>query len=105
MSNEKKGFNKAADSLAYMESYLSDGALAEEEVTPMDTPVRIHIHSRRKREVDADGISAKAVIDGIVHAGLLQDDSPKFVEEVSYSQSKCKSGEEEETIVTIEVIE
>jgi Holliday junction resolvase RusA-like endonuclease len=47
---------------------------------------------------DADGISAKAAIDGLVHAGLLKDDSPKYVKEVSYSQEK---GEPEETIITL----
>jgi len=62
-------------------------------------PVNIHIHSRRKRLVDADGVSGKAVIDGFVHAEVLIDDSPKYVEEVSYSQEKCEKGQEEETVI------
>jgi len=65
----------------------------------MKYPVNIHIHSRRKRLVDADGVSGKAVIDGFVHAEVLVDDSPKYVEEVSYSQEKCEKGQEEETII------
>lgn len=101
MKHEKDG-NKITDPIAYMESYLSDGALAEEEITPFSAPVRIHIHSIRKREVDADGISAKAAIDGLVLGGILQDDSPKYVKEVSYSQEK---GDPEETIITITEVE
>jgi len=61
-------------------------------------PVKIHIHSVRKRLCDADGISAKAVIDGMVHTGLLRDDCPKEVSEVTYSQEK---GSPEETIITL----
>ena len=77
-------------SLADLESYISDAPLAEEEIERLDSPCRIHIHSHRKREVDADGVSAKAAIDGAVHAGILYDDSPKYVKEVSYSQEKDK---------------
>lgn len=61
--------------------------------------VCIHIHSRRNRLCDADGISAKAVIDGLVLAGILADDSPKEVAEVSYSQEQVEG--DEETIITI----
>lgn len=67
-----------------------------------DRKVSIHIHSVRKREVDSDGVSAKAAIDGLVEAGLLQDDSPKWVKEVSYSQEK---GTPEETYLIINEVE
>lgn len=65
-------------------------------------PVKIHIRSFRKRLCDADGISAKAAIDGLVHAGVIPDDSPKYVSVVSYSQEKIKKGEEEKTEIQIE---
>ena len=61
--------------------------------------VRIHIHSRRRRLADPDGISAKAAIDGLTAGGILADDSAKFVEEVSFSQ---EVGEDEETVITID---
>lgn len=61
-------------------------------------PVRIHVHSKRKRLTDADGASAKAVIDGMVNAGLFIDDSHKYITEVSYSQEQDKK---EETVVEI----
>ena len=61
-------------------------------------PVEIHVHSIRKRLCDADGISAKAAIDGLVHAGILADDSPKEVKSVTFSQDK---GTPEMTEITI----
>lgn len=85
-------------SLANLESNFRDEALEQEEVASLHPPVRIHIHSKRKRFVDADGVSAKAAIDGLVHAGILPDDSANYVQEVSYSQEKA---DEEETIIEI----
>ena len=66
-----------------------------------NSPVRIHIHSVRKRLTDVDGVSAKAAIDGLVKADVFTDDSPEFVKEVSYSQEK---GPEEKTIIRIETL-
>ena len=57
----------------------------------------VHIHSIRKRLADPDGVSAKAVIDGLVHAGILIDDSAKEIGKVSYTQEK---GKEEKTLIT-----
>ena len=64
-----------------------------------NSPVRITVHSRRKRLCDPDGISGKAAIDGLVKAGLLEDDSAKFVTEVRYTQEKSK---DENTTLIIE---
>lgn len=47
---------------------------------------------------DPDGISAKAVIDGLVLGGILVDDGAKFVKEVTFTQETCKT---EETIIDI----
>jgi hypothetical protein len=95
------GRTKATFSIADMESNTWYETFLKKEVTPFDSPVSIHIHSKRKRLVDADAVSAKAAIDGLVHAGLLQDDSPEYVEEVSYSQEKVTGDEIEETIITV----
>jgi Holliday junction resolvase RusA-like endonuclease len=72
--------------------------------TRFNSPVRITIVSYRSRLCDADGISAKAAIDGLVHAGILQDDSPEFVHEVRYLQVKVKNKSEEETQLIIEEV-
>ena len=103
-SKEKNRRGKASLSFADLEQGIGYAALVKEGVTPFTSPVSIHIHSSRKRLTDADSVSAKAAIDGLVHAGLLSDDSPAYVAEVSYSQEKTKSGEEEETILTIKEI-
>lgn len=87
-------------SAANLEQNSSDAPLATKEAQGQDPRVSIHVHSIRKRLTDADGISAKAAIDGLVLAGLLPDDSPKYVKQVTYSQEK---GDPEETIITIEV--
>lgn len=88
--------NTLAFSITSLEQVARDESLAEGECSPLDTPCHIHIHSKRKRLADADGVSGKAAIDSLVHAGLLEDDGPKIVTGVSYSQEKSS---EEETII------
>jgi len=92
---------KIAFPIADLESHSGYEAIFKKEITTFDSPVSIHIHSKRRRLIDADAVSAKAAIDGLVHAGLLVDDSPEFVVGVSYSQEQVSSYEEEETIMTI----
>ena len=98
---ETGGRGKTTFRITDMESCTWYETFLKKEVTPFDSPVSIHIHSKRKRYVDADAVSAKAAIDGLVHAGLLVDDSPAYVKEVSYSQEKTAQNEAEETIITV----
>ena len=81
-----------------LEQIVSNAALATDEDETEDSRICIHVHSVRKRLTDADGISAKAAIDGLVNAGILADDSPEIVKQVTYSQEK---GDPEETIITL----
>ena len=81
-----------------MESNLSHESLATKSITRFNSPISIHVMSIRKRLTDVDGISVKAVIDGMVRCGILIDDSPTYVKEVTYSQEK---GKVEKTIITI----
>lgn len=67
-----------------------------------NSPVRITIISYRCRLADSDGISAKAAIDGLVHCGVLRDDSPEFVKEVRFKQVKVKTKEDQKTVIEIE---
>ena len=76
--------------------------MAKKKDQGLDKKSRIHIHSRRYRLADPDGISGKAAIDGLVDAGILQDDSPEQIESVTYSQEKIRKGETEETIIDIQ---
>lgn len=64
----------------------------------LDTPVNIRVISYRKLSHDTDGISAKAVIDGLVNAGVLSDDTSKQVKKVTFESRKSQ---EERTIIEI----
>lgn len=90
------------DSLAFpvadLEQAASNATLGAEGLKAFDTPVSIKVHSVRKRLADAEGLSAKAVVDALVLGGLLKNDSPEFVKEVSHSQEK---GETEYTVIMI----
>lgn len=81
-----------------MESTFSNEPLAKGKGDKVDKRASIRVHSIRKRMADPDGISAKAVIDGIVLSGILADDSAKFVKEVSFSQ---EVGSKEETVIVL----
>jgi hypothetical protein len=81
-----------------MESHPCDAPLGTETVKGFNSPVSISVHSIRKRLCDIDGISAKAVIDGLVHAKILIDDTPQYVKEVRFSQAK---GSPEITIIEV----
>lgn len=84
-----------------MEQDTGNAPMAEKEAPGLDTQrsCRIHVHSNRNRLTDADGVSAKAVIDALVLCNVLKDDSTQYVEAVSYSQSKVKG--QETTILEI----
>jgi Holliday junction resolvase RusA-like endonuclease len=47
---------------------------------------KITVINMRKRQIDVDNLSTKALIDGLVHAGVLVDDSPEYVNEVVVKQ-------------------
>ena len=64
----------------------------------------ITIISYRIRLADADGISAKAAIDGLVMCGILADDTTKEIAEVRYRQIKVKNASDEKTEIVIEEV-
>ena len=88
-------------SFAYVEQTTRHESIQAGRHPAFDTLVDIRIVSYRTRLADADGISGKAAIDGLVHAGIIRDDSPKEVREVSYAQVKVKNKEEEKTVIQI----
>ena len=85
-----------------LEPDISNAPLAAEKPAGLDTRVNITVISYRKRITDTDGISVKAVLDGIVRAGILQDDSSEQVKSITFENRKCDKGKEEETIILIE---
>lgn len=90
-----------AANAANLERHPSNESMGEERPAAFDTPVRITVVSYRTTLADADGISAKAAIDGLVLARIIADDSTKYVEEVRYRQIKVSKTEEEETVIEI----
>lgn len=93
--------NKFTVSSTDVEPDTGNAAFSTYSVKKMDSPVSIRVISYRKREHDPDGISAKAVIDGLVHAGILADDTTKQVKEVTFESRKSK---DERTVIEIETI-
>ncbi|AMV34371.1 hypothetical protein VN12_19755 [Pirellula sp. SH-Sr6A] len=96
---------RVADRIAYLERIAGDESLATRKDPAFDTRVRITIVSYLARLRDADGTSGKAAIDGLVHAGVIADDSPKYVEEVCYRQVKVKTKAEQKTQIIIEAVD
>lgn len=73
-----------------------------EQMQAFDTPVHLRVIHYRARLCDPDNLNAKGVIDAIVKAGILSDDSAKEVTSVTHSQVKVSSYSEEKTRVEIE---
>ena len=83
---------------AYMESVVSNELLGAEKMPRFAAPVCIHVHSVRGRLADPDGLSCKAILDGLVMCGILADDSAKQIKEIRQTQ---ELGKPEKTIITI----
>ncbi len=84
-----------------LECTSSDEPLATCGRAAFDSPVSIRIDSYRVRLADVDGVSGKAVLDALVLAKVIADDTTKEVKEVLYSQTKVKNKTEEKVIVTV----
>lgn len=98
MLYETQRNNRTADTNADVESDFSNAAFPAHGIASFTAPVRVHFHHTRARLADLDGLSAKALLDGLVAAGILADDSPEQIAEITHSQSK---GLPEKTTVTI----
>ena len=94
-----------AANITNVERNTRNESLGESKPTAFDSLVRITVYSYRTILADADGISAKAAIDGLVHAGVIADDSTKYVDEVRYRQIKVETLEEEKTVLEIVSVE
>jgi Holliday junction resolvase RusA-like endonuclease len=84
---------------AKLEHCIKPAAQESDKVEALAERVCIHIHQKRKRLVDVDNVYAKAVVDGLRCSGIIEDDAPKNVESVTFSQEK--SVDKEETAITI----
>jgi hypothetical protein len=97
--------NRAAGKDANVERVTGDEPLAARKGAAFDTQVSIRIISYRSTLADPDGISGKAAVDGLIHSGILRNDSHKEV--ASYradEQHKVKNKEDERTEIEIEAV-
>jgi len=83
-----------------MEPDIRDKPMAKEKNQRPNRQVSIHIHSNRHRLTDADGACGKYAIDSLISAGILEDDRPEIVREVTHSQEKTKGPEITEITIT-----
>lgn len=86
---------------ADMERVASDEPVAAKKGPQVDTLCRVRVLSKRIRLADADGISSKAALDGLVRRGVLRDDSTHFVRSLESEQAQIQSPEEESTIIEL----
>lgn len=91
--------NRTPVPTANMEQDSSHESLGAKKITGFNTPVHIRVISYRKRPHDTDGVSAKAVLDGIVRRGILQDDTSKQVESITF---ESRQSDDEKTIIEID---
>lgn len=65
-------------------------------------PVCVTVRTTRRAEVDNRAVSEKAVVDGLVKAGILANDTKKQIKELFVPEPEI--GQEEKTVITIETI-
>ena len=97
-----EGNNRTALSFAALESTDMDEPLAAKKAQGLDSRVDITVISYRKFNHDPDGVSAKAVLDGLTREGFLHDDSTKEVRQITFKSYICEKGQDEKTIIEIE---
>ena len=90
--------DRASISSPYLESHSSNATFPTNDTPAFDTPVCIRVISYRAYKHDTEGVSVKAVLDGLVAAGILTDDSSKQVKEVTFESRKEKI---ERTVIEI----
>jgi hypothetical protein len=90
--------HRAAVQAPHLERAVRDESVGAAAAHKLDKKFRVHVHSRRRRLADPDGISAKAAIDGLTAGGIFADDSAKYIESVSFSQEQAK---EDQTVMEI----
>lgn len=75
-------------------------ACNQQKVKPITSyPVHITVTAYRKREIDASNCNAKLLEDGLVHAGILKDDSPKYVDSMT---TRCVKSDQEYVEIEIQ---
>ena len=93
--------NRVTPAVTDMEQDSGNESVGAKAGAGHDSPCSCLIHSFRHRLADPDGVSGKACLDGLVHAGILQDDSTKFIQEVRHKQTKIPKAQKEYTVIEL----
>lgn len=102
---KKKNGRGGAGKAPAVESASGYEPMATNESSSFRSRVSVTIYSYRARTCDPDGVSGKAAIDGLVHCGVLPDDTAKQIAEIRYpAPIKVKNLEEEKTVIVVEEV-
>lgn len=88
--------------IAKLESNPCHAPLGEKKLQGATETAIVRITSIRKNLLDTDNICQKYLVDLLRYAGILYDDNPEQTT-IQTSQRKCKDGEQEQTLVEIEI--
>lgn len=98
--NEKDS-RRSSRGNAKLEQDIQSDILAKKGLKKITTPCRVVFYHYRKNLLDYDNLYTKSILDAVVRLGILEDDSPKYIQEISHKQIKSK---EEKTLILIEEI-
>lgn len=84
-----------------MESNFGNEFMAKKKIKGLDSRVNIAVTSYRWGIHDPDGVSIKAVLDGLIKRRILCDDSSKYVQKICYRSKKAQTKEMERTTIEI----
>ena len=96
-----KRHNRRTSEDADLELPSSNESVQASEGPTFTARVNIVVTHYRCRLADPDGLSIKAALDGLVHCGILRDDSAKEISEIRHFQHKVSKPEDERTEITI----
>lgn len=87
--------------IAAMESNTCNELYRAVKAEKIDTRVNIAVTSYRWGKHDPDGISIKAVLDGLTKIGILSDDSTNEIKKICYRSKKAETKALERTTIEI----
>ena len=72
----------------------------QEESSPSDSRIQVHVRSFRRRLLDEDNLVSKFHNDGLRYCGLLPTDAPQYVS-IRTTQERVATEKEERTEITL----
>lgn len=93
--------DRTAVSAADVEYDSGDAPFRAEAAAGSDSRISICVTSYRRYRHDTEGVSIKAVLDGLVRRGIIADDSAEKVREVCFRSIICGKEEQERTLIDI----